>query len=882
MIRVLSLILVLLLAAPVPAAVAGTDGGPSQEQLRQDEQTPYILVLDTSGSMNDMTDVTSARDQRRTRIDLAKSGVQQIITGLGDTNSLGIISYPGNGVLDAQGCSRGEIIAELSKETDTNSISATVRKLSAGGNTPTGPALLHAVDKLKEGGHPHGVIMLFSDGEANCGSQTVCELAQEIVDEGFHVTVNTALLAGSDKAKEDLACVARVTGGVAVHTEDPAELENMIRDSILPELHVDAGNFPSATSRIAGPDSAGTAAPVAVRVTGNGTARNVSASLTFFTDDDVPGAIPIRHPVQYFGNLTADEPAVLRSFYLRPGSEQTVPAGKYRWELTVTGENVNPRRLEGEIEVTDELAFGEIFRDVEHAVVMGDSYASGEGAESSLDGYQGADTFQKACHRSSNNYGTRLFGEDKTTTLACSGATAPDLYFKNEKKAVPAQFDRLEELVREERADAVLMSIGGNDIGFGSIIERCLLHSFCGLVTAENMGYSMYDAVTEMQQMGGSAKNRIHSALAVADETLNADGGDRPVVAVPYPRVITSTNRLPADRQSGVCFPGIVTDEVKLLNGLIDALNQSMRDAVEALRAEGRPVYYASGVIESFQPHHTICDSDSWVVGYAAGTSVISPIAEALAAGGRDKLVHWAQEWDRYLSEVGRYQQQLVHPNADGHAAMARAIAAWSTTDEAMKPAAVAHTANTGTTPFERDTPNEFSRKRTFGIKTIEAMVSPALPAVGAVQSGLDSVKETGGKVWESTKSIGEDVLVASGELLSQVDWEIFGDAALNALTTSTGPTMYRITLNSHPAIVEYGVVGESGELPTHITVPASVPAGEHTLVLHLMSDDGTTQRFEAPVTVVSQGAVMATAGMVGGLVLLLIGLLGLLVFRRR
>lgn len=115
MIRVLSLILVLLLAAPVPAAVAGTDGGPSQEQLRQDEQTPYILVLDTSGSMNDMTDVTSARDQRRTRIDLAKSGVQQIITGLGDTNSLGIISYPGNGVLDAQGCSRGEIIAELSK-----------------------------------------------------------------------------------------------------------------------------------------------------------------------------------------------------------------------------------------------------------------------------------------------------------------------------------------------------------------------------------------------------------------------------------------------------------------------------------------------------------------------------------------------------------------------------------------------------------------------------------------------------------------------------------------------------------------------------------------------------------------------------------------------
>ena len=54
------------------------------------------------------------------------------------------------------------------------------------------------------------------------------------------------------------------------------------------------------------------------------------------------------------------------------------------------------------------------------------------------------------------------------------------------------------------------------------------------------------------------------------------------------------------------------------------------------------------------------------------------------------------------------------------------------------------------------------------------------------------------------------------------------------------------------------------------------------SLVLHLMSDDGTTQRFEAPVTVVSQGAVMATAGMVGGLVLLLIGLLGLLVFRRR
>src|SRR5690606_2759342 len=91
-------------------------------------------------------------------------------------------------------------------------------------------------------------------------------------------------------------------------------------------------------------------------------------------------------------------------------------------------------------------------------------------------------TDPERCHRTNNNYGTVLFGKDATTTIACSGAVAAD--FTNENREshllfwqrfpVDSQMRQLNEVMDDRRVDAVLMSIGGNDIGFGDLIATCV------------------------------------------------------------------------------------------------------------------------------------------------------------------------------------------------------------------------------------------------------------------------------------------------------------------------------------------------------------------------------------------------------------------------
>ncbi|KAK6052656.1 hypothetical protein COOONC_09839, partial [Cooperia oncophora] len=116
--------------------------------------------------------------------------------------------------------------------------------------------------------------------------------------------------------------------------------------------------------------------------------------------------------------------------------------------------------------------------------VIGDSFASGEG---NPDIYQHDGTsarwLDEQCHRSSKSFAAQVFEQIAAvrpqtylTFLACAGATVENGILKSESGA-DSQLATLESIatLRGRGPDVVILSTGGNDIGFSDIINA-LVH----------------------------------------------------------------------------------------------------------------------------------------------------------------------------------------------------------------------------------------------------------------------------------------------------------------------------------------------------------------------------------------------------------------------
>lgn len=149
------------------------------------------------------------------------------------------------------------------------------------------------------------------------------------------------------------------------------------------------------------------------------------------------------------------------------------------------------------------------------AVVLGDSFASGEGGRWKGNSFTGIDSGDRAktdraaflkvgggwgydtsraydrgsisngCHRSSDSLisylqkdGLGLGTFDKAINLACSGAHTKHLWpvtdggftFKGESP----QITRLAQVAAVNDIDLIVLGVGGNDVGFSRVIERCV------------------------------------------------------------------------------------------------------------------------------------------------------------------------------------------------------------------------------------------------------------------------------------------------------------------------------------------------------------------------------------------------------------------------
>jgi len=203
-------------------------------------------------------------------------------------------------------------------------------------------------------------------------------------------------------------------------------------------------------------------------------------------------------------------------------------------------------------------------------VALGDSYSSGLGAGNYI-------SSSGSCDRSTNAYPEQWAGAESPASfvsVACAGATTADVR-SSQVSALSAS------------TTLVSITIGGNDAGFSSVIETCILRSTSSCLNAVSAAEAF---VTNPSQLPA----RLNATL----QEIRADAPNARIVLLGYPDLYDLS-------KSSTCI-GLSTKDRTALNGGADALDSAMKTAAQLNNdtfADVRPQFAG----------HEICDSGRWL-----------------------------------------------------------------------------------------------------------------------------------------------------------------------------------------------------------------------------------------------------------------------------
>jgi lysophospholipase L1-like esterase len=284
-----------------------------------------------------------------------------------------------------------------------------------------------------------------------------------------------------------------------------------------------------------------------------------------------------------------------------------------------------------------------------YVLVLGDSYISGEGASAFYDGTNkvgdNAD-FTNECRRAPSAWPNVLARSGiaqmpaRVLFLACSGAEARHIrktapVDDDNKQNGPAELVEYEkkraELGLQKKPDFVVLSLGGNDAGFGTIGQTCVGPGDCAEV-----GHEFLDGLAEVEALLDQSYADIKDVV----------GPDVPVVVTGYPIPITET---------GPCADVLLTEhERRFVVTFVQQLNEVVKSA--ATRA-------GFDFIDKMQ--------DAFITANNRLCEKLNPVGMNFI-GFNPKA---GSLWDSLMPS--NWFHNSLHPNEVGHSAMADAAASW-------------------------------------------------------------------------------------------------------------------------------------------------------------------------------------------------------------
>jgi len=272
-------------------------------------------------------------------------------------------------------------------------------------------------------------------------------------------------------------------------------------------------------------------------------------------------------------------------------------------------------------------------------VAMGDSYSSGEGNPPFVLNGQDTSTPTDKCHRSPESYPALLAADPASligsfVDVACSGAVTQDFVEFSHSK-YPTEKAQISAL--KATTNVVTFTIGGNDVGFVSVLYQCV-----NVPVVNPVGYGCSKNKNLIREL----KSRI-AALEGTGTVMTPDG----TIIIPIQRLLkrihhkaplasifvagyphlfgSSTMYFQASNDAPskyVCPVGLFGTvdyaDAQWLNSQADALDAAIAAAVAKAQAAGVPVTYVSAVPGDFSTHG-LCDSSSpWIHGLVLGFPV--------------------------------------------------------------------------------------------------------------------------------------------------------------------------------------------------------------------------------------------------------------------
>ena len=270
-------------------------------------------------------------------------------------------------------------------------------------------------------------------------------------------------------------------------------------------------------------------------------------------------------------------------------------------------------------------------------VALGDSYSAGEGDGSY--GY-GSGTANNHCDRSPYAYGPLLdasLSPASFSFVACSGAITQDFLDPNAEGNInsttnapePPQFDAL-----NASTEDISWTIGGNDIGFGELGEKCFyakwtifkVYGKAGCALDKALVSSVHKRIEALGGVGSATTpghEKIHSILSLL-LTAHADAPNATIYVAGYPRLFgafTNTEcgigtflvtKLPGNAWEYVSVK-ITSGDAAWLDTVANELDATIASAVDNARTiTGASILYVDPNPE-FETHRLCDSSTSWI-----------------------------------------------------------------------------------------------------------------------------------------------------------------------------------------------------------------------------------------------------------------------------
>lgn len=316
-------------------------------------------------------------------------------------------------------------------------------------------------------------------------------------------------------------------------------------------------------------------------------------------------------------------------------------------------------------------------------LVLGDSYASGEGLPTAADPCGTEEDASWGALVTSGLGGTDL------QLLACSGAEVADV-------TVGGPLARQPQLAAATPADLVLLTLGGNDLGFVEIVADCLgfaqLDQAPSVAAARDGGWTAlldgdvddgcdvtadelllrvaaFDDPSRFVLDEAGTAGSLADVYARVARSAVAEGGR--LVVVGYPALFSEVDAWP-DRYVRRCH-GLRADDARALEAVVQALDAQVASAVAtANEILAEPVVQHVSVLDAVAGRadgedHRLCGGGQpWINGLTLVEGGVD-IAQLLAqlGGGPGGLD---------LTELGARPGGSFHPSTAGHRGIADTV----------------------------------------------------------------------------------------------------------------------------------------------------------------------------------------------------------------